>query len=280
MSELTPPFPMIRQGLSEGHVIPFLGSGASLCNQPDAVSRIPSAEQLTDRLAARIVFPKTETKDLPKVAQYYSVVGGPEELYRDLHGIFDHNYSPGALHRYLAKIDRPVIVVTTNYDTLIEQAFSDAGKPFDLIVHSTSSLLGERLLWWPHDVDHPSPTSARRIDVDLDKVSVIYKMHGGIDRKEPSRDQYVITEDDYIAFLTRMTKKTAIPAILAEPFQNRHFLFLGYALKDWNLRVVLNGIERDLRMNRAKSELLALQGASRSDKADQVMVDPTQSIRP
>ena len=72
-------------------------------------------------------------------------------------------------------------------------------------------------------------------------------MHGAVDRREPSRDQYVITEDDYIDFLARMTKNKAIPAIFAEAFQTRHFLFLGYGLNDWNLRVVLNRIERDLR---------------------------------
>ncbi len=72
-------------------------------------------------------------------------------------------------------------------------------------------------------------------------------MHGAVDRREPGRDQYVITEDDYIEFLARMTKNKAIPAIFAEPFQTRPFLFLGYGLYDWNLRVVLNRIEKDLR---------------------------------
>jgi hypothetical protein len=40
-----------------------------------------------------------------------------------------------------------------------------------------------------------------------------------------------------------MTKNKAIPAIFAEAFQSRHFLFLGYSLRDWNLRVVLNRIQ-------------------------------------
>jgi hypothetical protein len=72
-------------------------------------------------------------------------------------------------------------------------------------------------------------------------------MHGAVDRQDPGRDQYVITEDDYIDFLARMTKNKAIPSIFAEPFQTRHFLFLGYGLRDWNLRVVLNRIEKDMR---------------------------------
>jgi hypothetical protein len=44
-----------------------------------------------------------------------------------------------------------------------------------------------------------------------------------------------------------MTKNKAISAIFAEPFQTRAFLFMGYGLYDWNLRVVLNRIEKDLR---------------------------------
>ena len=44
-----------------------------------------------------------------------------------------------------------------------------------------------------------------------------------------------------------MTRNKAIPSIFAELFQTRPFLFLGYGLYDWNLRVVLNRIEKDLR---------------------------------
>jgi hypothetical protein len=66
-------------------------------------------------------------------------------------------------------------------------------------------------------------------------------MHGAIDRRKDSIGQYVITEDDYIDFLTRISR--VIPAIFAEPFQTRPFLFLGYGLYDWNLRVILNGIQ-------------------------------------
>jgi hypothetical protein len=30
-----------------------------------------------------------------------------------------------------------MIIVSTNYDTLIEQAFQEAGKPYDLVVYPT-----------------------------------------------------------------------------------------------------------------------------------------------
>jgi hypothetical protein len=63
----------------------------------------------------------------------------------------------------------------------------------------------------------------------------------------------VITEDDYIDFLTRMTRRKAIPAALAEAFQTRPFLFLGYGLRDWNFRVVLNEMAKNLRRPSLKS---------------------------
>ena len=72
-------------------------------------------------------------------------------------------------------------------------------------------------------------------------------MHGAVDRLFAKRDQYVITEDDYIDFLARMTKNKAVPAIFAEAFQTRHFLYLGYGLTDWSRRVILNRLEKDLR---------------------------------
>jgi hypothetical protein len=71
-------------------------------------------------------------------------------------------------------------------------------------------------------------------------------MHGAVDRLDDRRDSYVIDEEDYVDFLVRMGAKTAIPAIFAEPFSTRHFLFLGYGLHDWNFRVILSKIEKDL----------------------------------
>ena len=84
---------------------------------------------------------------------------------------------------------------------------------------------------------------AEELLIDLDQVSVVYKMHGTIDRGQHELRDYVITEDHYVEFLTRMTRRSVIPKIFAEPFQSRPFLFLGYGLYDWNFRVILNRIQ-------------------------------------
>jgi hypothetical protein len=79
------------------------------------------------------------------------------------------------------------------------------------------------------------------LNIDLEKKTVIYKMHGTVDRRS-QWDNYVITEDDYVDFLSRMTGNKAVPAKFMMHFRRRNFLFLGYGLRDWNLRVVLRNL--------------------------------------
>ena len=265
MSESTgqyaPPYRLIYDSLRQGLVIPFLGAGASLSRasvhadepaSPPADS-IPSAAELTRYLAERAEFPSDETLDLAKVAQYYSLIGGRVPLYRALHQIFDRDYPIGPLHSFLASIERPMLIVTTNYDDLIERAFQEQGRPYDVVIHSSDPGAGDRILWLEHGKSKAQEISPNKLDIDMQAVTVIYKMHGAVDRRNPSLDQYVITEDDYIDFLARMTRNRAIPAIFAEAFQLRHFLFLGYSLRDWNLRVVLNRLQDSRRLSEITS---------------------------
>ena len=57
-------------------------------------------------------------------------------------------------------------------------------------------------------------------------------------------DNFVITEEDYVEFLSRMTRGLAVPSLFYPYFRERSFLFLGYSLRDWNLRVVLRNLAK------------------------------------
>jgi hypothetical protein len=253
--QFSPPYRLIYERLTKGLVIPFLGAGASFHRDPSAAAggepgkqlHLPTASELANYLARKSEFPSGESLDLAKVAQYYSLIGGRTPLYQELHSIFDRDFPVAPLHTFLASIDRPLLIITTNYDDLIERAFLARRRPFDLVVHTTNPDLGDRLLWVQHDAGVPREINPNKLDIDLQAVTVIYKMHGTVDRRQADGDQYVITEDDYVDFLVRMTKNKAIPSIFAEPFQTSHFLFLGYSLRDWNLRVILNRIQTDPR---------------------------------
>jgi SIR2-like domain len=44
-----------------------------------------------------------------------------------------------------------MMIVTTNYDTLLEQAFLEAQKPYELVVYpADNEEYANGVLWWPH----------------------------------------------------------------------------------------------------------------------------------
>lgn len=254
MNDLVPPYVLIREGLAAGTVIPFLGAGASLGarTRDTAAEPLPSGSQLAEWLAERANFPPGEARALATVAQYYEVVSGRRGLNTELHGLFDRDFEASRLHAALPGFDGLRLVMTTNYDDMIEEAFVAAGRPFDLVVHTTDPKLGGRVLWWPHGSDQAERVLPGSLDVDLEQTTVIYKMHGTVD---PSgRDQFVITENDYVDFLTRLTTRKAVPAMISEHFRSRHFLFLGYGLGDWNFRVVLHQLHGEARRTEGEED--------------------------
>jgi hypothetical protein len=133
--------------------------------------------------------------------------------------------------------------VTTNYDDLLERAFADAGEPFDAVTYIADGDDAGRFM------HHPWKQDCRVIELPneyrglaLGERTVILKLHGAIDRLDPVQDSFVITEDDYIAYLTRTDLSSLLPVTLSAELSRRHFLFLGYSLRDWNLRVILHRI--------------------------------------
>src|SRR5688572_10347758 len=119
MPDLSPPYPLIRNRLEGGRVIPFLGAGASLGARAadfkwakGGGAFLPTAGELASYLAVSTTFPADDpTLDLAKVAQYFGMVGGRLALHEELRAIFDQNYPVTALHTYLASIETPLLII-------------------------------------------------------------------------------------------------------------------------------------------------------------------------
>jgi hypothetical protein len=249
-----PPFGIIARLLLKGQVVPLLGAGASGGSRPigaawDAKEArfLPRGAELATFLAKQSSFPSTDEHDLgdlPKVASYFVDASSRKSLREYLSDIFNKNFEVCEIHRFLAELSLPLLIVTTNYDDLIERAFTEAGKPFDLVIHPTDRKEVEAsVLWWQHGATEPQVVTPNTLNIDLDTTTVIYKMHGSVDRLLNKWHSYVVSEEDYIDFLSRMTSQTAVPALFASHFRPREFLFLGYSLSDWNFRVVLRNLE-------------------------------------
>jgi SIR2-like domain len=249
-----PPYGEIVDLLKKGEVVPFLGAGVNFGARPPNVSWderaalfLPSGSELSRFLASKSGFPSNDEHDLTdlaKVASYFVETSARRRLRERLREVFDHEFVPCDIHTYLAEIPVPLLIVTTNYDDLTERAFSTAGRSYDLVIHLTDRKDMEgSILWWKHGANEPVAVPPNQLYIDLNTTTVIYKMHGTVDRLLRKWDSYVITEEDYVEFLSRMTSQAAVPALFMRYFRSRHFLFLGYGLRDWNLRVVLKNLK-------------------------------------
>ena len=253
--ELDAHYNSVIRGFIDGEVVPFFGAGVNLVGRPkDAQWKtgkyLPSGSELSAFLADTYQYPGTDKQDLVRVSQYISVMEGSGPLYRKLRKLFDADYPPTALHQFFARLPSalknkgyppyPQLIVTTNYDDVMERAFREVDEPFDLVTFIAG---GEQRGKFMHfDGNQNILIEKPNEYLGLDQRPVILKIHGAVDRLDRERDSFVITEDDYIDYLTRTDISNLMPVTLAARLKNSHFLFLGYGLRDWNLRVILHRI--------------------------------------
>jgi hypothetical protein len=249
---------MVMRTFIEGRVVPLLGAGVNRCGRPDGASwdrgrYLPDGSELAGYLATYTAYPDPSSADLVRVSQYFAVMLGAGPLYDELHEIFDADYPPTPMHTLLAELPLefrrrglptpPPLIITTNYDDALERAFRAAGEPFDLVAYAA---VGEHAGSFVHHAPDAEPVIIRVPNeyraLALDRRPVILKLHGAVDRMNADQDSYVITEDHYIDYLTRTELSGLLPVTLAAKLRRSHFLFLGYSLSDWNLRVILHRV--------------------------------------
>jgi hypothetical protein len=219
----------LAQSVKSGKCILFLGAGVHA--PPDAESafaypdeqRPPIGSALSRTLAEECDFeerfPNESPGNLQRVALAYELENGREMLVDMIAEAVDMG-SPSPMVRALASMDFPIII-TTNYDQLMEQALRDHGKEPRVTVYSADE--NEETI----DIDDPSP-----------ERPVVYKLHGDI----RERVSLVVTDEDYIQFVMRMmtTKERCdpIPLSLKEALTESAMLLVGYSLLDYNLRLL------------------------------------------
>jgi hypothetical protein len=250
----------VAAAILDGDVVPVLGAGVNLCDRAEDEQwehgrSLPSGSELADMLAKRFAWDATD-RDLVHVSQAAVLRRGADPLFKLLHSVFVGDYEPTSVHRFLAGLPalrerrgldpRPQLILTTNYDALLERAFTEAGQPFDVLYYlgeggSRKRPQGKFMHVDAEGRQRTVTTPNKYVDATIDERTVIMKIHGAA-REDPAEDSWVITEDHYIDYLTRTTLSELIPVKLLETLLNCNFLFMGYGMKDWNVRVMLHRI--------------------------------------
>jgi DNA-binding SARP family transcriptional activator len=204
-------------------------------------------------LAERFAYPSGHVVETPRVAQYIAAVRGVGPLHDGLRELAGRDEPPSGLHRFLASLppllrERSLphqLVVTTDYSGALERAFADAGEQLDVVSYLAAGPHRGRFC-------HVSPDGSARVidapdeyteELSLERRTVVLRLRGRVD-PTPARayESFVVTEDDHLDFLRTADVAGGIPIGLAATLRRSHFLFLGYAVREWCLRVVLDRI--------------------------------------
>jgi DNA-binding SARP family transcriptional activator len=233
-------FEQVLRALFSGRLVTVLGADVG---------------DLTARLAQRFDY-SDNGSSLPRVAQYVAVMKGSGPLYDELHALLDADAVPTSVHQFFASLppllrERGLphqLLVTTSYDLALEAALLEAGEEFDVVSYVAAGRNRGKFCHIGPDgtgrmIDLPNTYAT---ELSLEQRTVILKLHGQVDRgPEREWESFVVTEDDYIEYLAKSDVAGAVPVGLAAKLRRSHFLFLGYTMADWNLRVILNRLWSD-----------------------------------
>lgn len=254
---IDPYYKSILKELFKGRLVPFLGMRVNLYGRSPEEAWLPgqaapSAEELAGYLARTFDYDQADANDLLRVTEYISVMHTPAELYEELHALLEDGHTPTPLHRFCAEIPALLrdhgkaglypILVTANYDDLLEQALREEGEPFDQLTYLAEGEDRGRFLHSTFEgketvVKNPSSYA----DMQLDRRTTLIKVHGAVRRAAPDRDSFVITEDHYLDYL-QASITSLLPRDVAARLKEASILFLGCNLRNWSLRGLLRNL--------------------------------------
>jgi hypothetical protein len=224
-----PSLPGLLAALRERRCVLFVGAGMS------AGAGLPSWKSLVDQLAADLGVPSGPRDDLEyylDLAQWYVEKHGPAGLTALIAGLFGGGQARPTLAQYLL-MSLPVrVVITTNYDDLLERTLTALRRHPVTVVEEKDVVLTGR----------------------ADGVCVV-KLHGDAAQGRG----IVLCRDDYDGFFR---KRPAMALLLEGLLLNQTFLFAGYGLRDPNFRQIYSRIADMLQGARREAFALTVEAGS------------------
>lgn len=196
----------IRQANEEDRLAIFVGAGVSKSSDTDYIS-LPSWSDLISELKSDLAV--TEELDYLKLAQLHYLEFGEQKYNQTLKKYFPEDITPSSLHSTILKIN-PRVIITTNWDCIIENAIEQEGYLYDKICT---------------DKDLVSSTSPNKF----------IKIHGDF-----KNHNIVFKEDDYLNYSRNFP---LIENYIKSVFSTHTVLFLGYSYNDINLKHIMKWIQ-------------------------------------
>ncbi|WP_440858638.1 SIR2 family protein [Staphylococcus shinii] len=199
----------IKEASENNKLVVFVGAGVS------ANSGVVNWGQLIKELSKDLGdFNLDNSLDLyTKIPQYYFNERGEKEYYEKLRDIFFHKrYRPNPIHKEIFKL-KPNQIITTNYDTLLEESAIDEGQFFHTV---------------KQDLDLPYDNFNK----------TIIKMHGDFEN-----NNIVLKEEDYLNYSSNFT---LIESYIKSLITTSTVLFIGYSVNDSNFNLIFQWVKNIL----------------------------------
>lgn len=243
----------LAQRVQQGEIVLFLGSGIAALHTDGDSLESAQAKRLARQLGCE---PFSGT--LSSIAEYYRQRLGANSLLADLHSGLPQDGRDVLLYQALAKVQTPLVLISSTYDQALENTFRAAGKPFVELASIIQPNPGDG-----YDIGHvvvsysdnSQPVRAYHQETlsgvnFLDQgYSVIYKIRGacepagGGDADEVQmmrQNTLTLAESSYFSFARHADK--VVPAYIARQLHRRGLLFIGYRPRDWEDRLLVRAL--------------------------------------
>lgn len=201
----------IKKSIKENSLILFVGAGIS------ANSNLPTWGELIQSFKKELDLPYGDSDDYLRVAQYYYDTFGKNQYTKKIEEVFfsKGTSKPNKLHTLIEKI-APKHIITTNYDSLLEDQFENGLLKYNVIAE---------------DKDIPYTSSER----------YLIKMHGDFSKKN-----IVLKEDDYLDYALNFPM---VSTLIQSLIMNHTLLFVGYSLGDSTFNSIFRLIQNTFKLD-------------------------------
>ena len=232
---------------------------------PPGFINASKAEQVnTLKRVGRITRLADPPDQLTSITSYYENKVGRPSLWSNLSLVISGKNQPTRTHemiataakRHFQQYSKPLqdyVILTTNYDCLMEDALDAAGVDYVVLTMRKSD---QKVLVRFSD-NIPDARNLTEMNSETSYPQQFYlqkpqnfvllcKMHGCLNpRLKESDDGVIISDNDYVDYIEQMNSaQGTIPAYVKTIMQDKAFLFLGYSFADWNVRSVFQTIRK------------------------------------
>lgn len=210
------------ENISKEEVVLFAGAGLSLyagfpsgnvlrdiffnsLNEAEKAQIIPNFQEIDENYV-------TQSLNLMDLTEaIYDLKGNRNHLIKVLRDVFNKKPTSLQVHENIAKIPHLKNIITTNYDTLFEDALGDTGE---VILEN-------------NHIPYMDP-----------KKRQVFKIHGDLNHI----DRIILKKTDYNDFFKNNSENDIYWNLIKERLSTNVVMFIGYSLDDSNISVIFDKI--------------------------------------